>query len=95
MRACVRARAFSKPMPTKSRRISGTTRGACGANGESGSVAHVQMSAKKVRTSSSHTCAVGRSSAPASSPRCRSRARAMAYGIYGAPMRGHDVRGSS
>ena len=57
-RACVRARACSKPMPTRSRRINGTTRGACGANGESGSVAHVQTSAKKVRTSSSQTCGI-------------------------------------
>jgi hypothetical protein len=51
-------RAFLNPIPIKSCRVNGTVFGARDANGESGSPAQPQMSAKKVLTVITHACAV-------------------------------------
>jgi hypothetical protein len=66
-------------MLIKSWRVSGTV---LGAKGESVSVAQVQMSEKKVRTSTNRECAVIRVASSAARPRRTSRARSIAQGMY-------------
>ena len=59
-----RRRALAKPVSARSWRVSTTLDGAWPANGESGSVAQVEMSAKNTRKSTSQVCGVVRSSVP-------------------------------
>jgi len=82
VRAVCCLRAFSNPMLIRSCRVSGTVLGAKTAKGESGSVAQVQMSEKKVRTATNRECAVILVASSPARRRRTSRARSIAQGMY-------------